>query len=100
MTRDELDALGVACDLQTAARALGISKSAAYSLVERGEFPVEVIAWGSRYSVPTAGLRQVLLGETPAPADRVLANQARIIELLELLVQLTKTQAIQSINAA
>lgn len=100
MTREELDALGVSTDLRTAAEALGISKSAAYSLVERGEFPVEVIAWGSRYSVPTAGLRQLLLGETPPPADQVLDRLDRICNSLDLLVDLLKAQAISSIQVA
>lgn len=100
MTRDELDALGVTCDLQTAARALGLSKSAAYALAEKGKFPVPVIRWGSRYSVPTAGLRQLLLGETPPPADQVLDRLDRICNSLDLLVDLLKAQAISSIQVA
>lgn len=60
MRTEEIDALGVSCDLRTAARALGISKSSAYELAKRDEFPVRVIRIGSRYVVPTADLRALL----------------------------------------
>lgn len=60
MKQNELDALGVSTDLQTAARALGISKSSAYALASRDEFPTRVIRVGSRYVVPTAELRAIL----------------------------------------
>ncbi|MCA4997749.1 DNA-binding protein [Tsukamurella tyrosinosolvens] len=60
MTPDEVDALGVSTDLKTAARALGLSVSGAYALAQRGEFPCRVIRAGSRYIVPTVGLRAVL----------------------------------------
>lgn len=67
MTPEEIDALGVTTDLQTAARALGISKSSAYSAARNGTFPCRVIRVGSRYVVPTAGLR-ALLGVTEGTA--------------------------------
>jgi len=67
MTPEEIDALGVTTDLQTAARALGISKSSAYSAARSGTFPCRVIRVGSRYVVPTAGLR-ALLGVTEGTA--------------------------------
>jgi len=60
MRTEEIDALGVSCDLRTAARALGISKSSAYELAKRDEFPVRVIKIGARYVVPTADLRALL----------------------------------------
>ncbi|EOM78032.1 DNA-binding protein [Rhodococcus rhodnii] len=60
MTPEELDALGVATDIQTAARALGISQSQAYSLARRDLFPVPVIRAGGRYVVPTRGLKAAL----------------------------------------
>lgn len=60
MKPQELDALGVSTDLQTAARALGISKSSAYALASRDEFPTRVIKVGGRYIVPTAELRALL----------------------------------------
>lgn len=99
-TRPQLDALGVATDLQTAARALGIGKATAYDLAGRNEFPVPVIRFGTRYSVPTAGLREVLLGESPPPADEILSRLDRIAESLDLLVRLTKSSAIHTIEKA
>lgn len=60
MTPQELDALGVSTDLRTAARALGLSVSGAYQLAQKGEFPCRVIRAGSRYIVPTVGLRELL----------------------------------------
>ena len=94
ITREALDELGVSTDLQTAADALGISKSAAYKLAAADEFPVPVIRWGTRYSVPTAGLREALFGgETSPPADEILARLDRIaasaIEIAQLLRVLT-----------
>lgn len=67
MTPEEIDALGVSTDLQTAARALNISKSSAYTAAREGNFPCRVIRVGSRYVVPTAGLR-ALLGVTDGTA--------------------------------
>lgn len=60
MRNEEIDALGVSCDLRTAARALGVSKSTAYALAQKGEFPTRVVKIGSRYVVPTADLRALL----------------------------------------
>lgn len=60
MTREELDALGVSTDLRTAARALGLGASTAYQLASEGKFPVPVLRAGSRYIVPTSGLREAL----------------------------------------
>lgn len=60
MTPEEFDALGVSTDLVTAARALGISKSTAYSAARGGTFPVRVIRVGARYVVPTADLKAAL----------------------------------------
>lgn len=60
MTPEEIDALGVSTDLQTACRAIGISKSAGYTAAKAGTFPCRVIRIGSRYVVPTAGLRELL----------------------------------------
>ena len=64
----DIDALGVQTDLRTAARVLGIGKTMAYRLAERGEFPCRVIRIGSRWVVPTAGLREVL-GLPPLGAE-------------------------------
>ncbi|AMS02792.1 hypothetical protein SEA_YEEZY_47 [Gordonia phage Yeezy] len=96
ITREALDELGVSTDLQTAAEALGISKSAAYKLAAADEFPVPVIRWGTRYSVPTAGLREVLFGgETPPPPD-VLACLERIAESNDEIVRILRVLAVNS----
>ncbi|WP_243708303.1 helix-turn-helix domain-containing protein [Actinomadura sp. GC306] len=44
----------------TAARALGLSRTYAYNLAKRGEFPCRVIRIGTTYRVPTAELRKLL----------------------------------------
>lgn len=96
ITREQLDQLGVATDLQTAADALGISKAAAYKLAAADEFPIRVIRLGTRYSVPTAGLREVLLGEAPPPADDILARLDRIAETNAEIVRILRVLAVNS----
>lgn len=69
MTPTEIDDLGVSCDVPTAARALGIGKTSAYTAIREGTFPVPVLRVGARYVVPTAGLKAAL-GLVPAiPRD-------------------------------
>ncbi|GAA4201582.1 helix-turn-helix transcriptional regulator [Actinocatenispora rupis] len=75
-------------DLITAARALGIGRTAAYRLAQDGDFPCPVITVGGVYRVPTAGLAR-LLGIDPAdlaasttlpparPSDSDRARRAR-----------------------
>ena len=65
MNRDELLALPTTVDLVTAARALGIGRTAAYQLARAGELPVPVLRLGSRYRVPTAALLTAL-GVSPS----------------------------------
>lgn len=66
MTTDELLALGASTDIQTACRALGISKSSGYALARSGDFPCRVIVIGARYVVPTIGLLDLLGIKRPA----------------------------------
>jgi excisionase family DNA binding protein len=54
--------------LQDAATQLGIGKTNAYALAQRGEFPVPVIRAGRRYVVPREPLERLLAGET-SPRD-------------------------------
>jgi hypothetical protein len=49
-------------DAPDAFRALGISKNAGYSLIQRGQFPCKVIKAGKRLLIPKAALT-ALLGE-------------------------------------
>lgn len=59
MVRDLLD-LPPAVDVETAARAFGISRSHGYNLARTGEFPCRVIRAGRSFRVVTADLRRVL----------------------------------------
>ncbi|MET4611053.1 putative DNA-binding transcriptional regulator AlpA [Rhodococcus sp. PvR044] len=56
----------------TAGQAVGVSKSHAYALARRGEFPVRVLRLGAAYRVVTAEL-QALLG---LPTDEVRGGAA------------------------
>lgn len=53
-------------DVNAAAAAFGISRSHAYDLVARGEFPAKVIRVGSRYRVITASIIRALSDEALA----------------------------------
>lgn len=76
LTLDELRALGTVTDIDTAARALGLSRSTAYELAKAGTFPCPVIAVPTyrgeskrkRYRVPVAGLLATLGVHTPTGA--------------------------------
>ncbi|MFI7408717.1 integrase [Streptomyces sp. NPDC049627] len=65
MTREELLALPVAVDLDTANKALTIGRSTGYALAKRNEYPVTVLKLGNAYRVVTAELHR-LLGIDPA----------------------------------
>ena len=55
-------------DLMTAARALGLGRTKAYELAQRGQFPCRIVRIGDLYKIPTADLLR-LLGmtvETPS----------------------------------
>jgi hypothetical protein len=65
--------LGAVTDITTAGAILGLSRSAAYDLAHRGEFPIPVIRAGSRYRVPVAALH-IPLAPEPADATRPVAT--------------------------
>lgn len=67
MTREELLALPVAVDLDTANKALTIGRSTGYALAKRDEYPVTVLKLGNAYRVVTADLHR-LLGMAPERA--------------------------------
>lgn len=67
LTFNDVAALPVTIDLLTAARALGVSRTTAYSMARTGTFPCPVIRVGGAYRVPTAGLLR-LLGLVPTQA--------------------------------
>ena len=69
-TPARIRALGAVTDIVTAGAILGLSRSAAYDLAARGEFPVAVMRVGSRYRVPVAALLTALhIPLEPAAGD-------------------------------
>jgi hypothetical protein len=59
-TLSEIRTWPATVDIASAARALGISRSHAYTLAERGEFPATVLTVGHRLRVVTASLIAIL----------------------------------------
>ena len=59
-TERRIRALGPVTDVATAARIFDLSRAAAYDLAKRGQFPVTVLRFGSRYRVPVAAILQAL----------------------------------------
>ncbi|QDY78142.1 integrase [Streptomyces qinzhouensis] len=67
MSREELLALPVAVDLDTANKALTIGRSTGYALAKQDAYPVKVLRLGNAYRVITADLHR-LLGLALEPA--------------------------------
>jgi predicted DNA-binding transcriptional regulator AlpA len=65
MTADEVRALPAVVDLPTAARALGVGRSAAYELVRVGAWPTPVVRLGKLIKIPSAPLVELLGLSTP-----------------------------------
>jgi hypothetical protein len=61
-TLEEIKQWPATVDVSTAASAFGISRSHAYDLVGRGEFPAEVLKFGTRCRVITASIVRALSG--------------------------------------
>jgi hypothetical protein len=57
---DEVRALGVRTDVETAGSILGLSRTQAYEAIKRDRFPVPVIRIGRRIVVPTRPLLRLL----------------------------------------
>ncbi|WP_431973399.1 helix-turn-helix domain-containing protein [Micromonospora haikouensis] len=66
-TADRIRALGAVTDLTTAAAIFGLSRATAYDLARRGQFPVAVLRFGSRYRIPVAAILHAL--HLPADDD-------------------------------
>jgi predicted DNA-binding transcriptional regulator AlpA len=60
MTPDEIKSLPATVDLPTAARALGLGRSAAYELVRTGAWPTPVLRLGRLIKIPSAPLAALL----------------------------------------
>lgn len=69
MNRRELDDLPTVVDVPTAARVLGLSRTAAYELIRVGGWPTPVFRLGRLIRVPTAPML-ALLGISAAAGSR------------------------------
>ncbi|SRR6266545_4530769 len=68
LTLDDLRHLPPTIDVVTAGKALGVSRTKAYELARRGEFPCRVLMLGRSYRVPTAELLRLLgIGNEDSP---------------------------------
>lgn len=76
MNRSELDALPAVVDVCTAAKVLGLSRTAAYELIRVGEWPTPVFRLGKLIRIPTAPML-ALLGLGPAAAASVATEPNR-----------------------
>ncbi len=56
----DLAGLPYVVDVETAARALGLSRTLAYELAKRDEFPCRIIRVRTAYRIPTAELLRLL----------------------------------------
>jgi hypothetical protein len=65
-TAQQVAALGLTCDITTAAAVLGIGRTLAFQLLREGRFPVRVLRLGRAARVPVADLLILL---TAAPTQ-------------------------------
>jgi excisionase family DNA binding protein len=75
VNRQQLTALPAVLDVPTAAKALGLSRTAAYELIRTGEWPTPVFRLGRLIRIPTAPLLE-LLGIEPDGARRARVEAA------------------------
>ncbi|GAA3962802.1 helix-turn-helix domain-containing protein [Gordonia caeni] len=98
-SREDLDKLGVTCDVVMTARALGVSERHVRTLIDRGEFPIRVLRIGSRIVIPTADLKAYVLGDTVLQPDLIgrlddlLESHREVVRLLGILVAAQVTPA-------
>jgi hypothetical protein len=59
-TAERIRALGAVTDIKTAASIFGLSRTVAYELAHRDQFPVPLIRVGTRYRVPVAAILTAL----------------------------------------
>ena len=65
LTEAQITALPAVLDVPTAARVLGLSRTAAYELIRTGDWPTPVFRLGRLIRIPTAPMLD-LLGIDPA----------------------------------
>lgn len=78
MNRTELDALPAVVDVCTAARMLGLSRTAAYELIRTDAWPTPVFRLGKLIRIPTEPMRELLGLRRPAgqPAGQPTGHRA------------------------
>lgn len=69
-TDDQVWALGVKTDVETAGSIFNLSRTQAYLAVKEDRFPVPVVRVGRHLIVPVAPIRQLLGMERPGPQPR------------------------------
>lgn len=60
MTADELAALPISVDIETAGRAFGIGRTRAHELARAGDFPCQVLRVGLKYRVSRSEICRAL----------------------------------------
>ncbi|THV42014.1 helix-turn-helix domain-containing protein [Glycomyces buryatensis] len=73
-TRERVEALGMVCDVETAAQILGIGRTVAYRLAREGDFPTPIRKIGGQYRVLVRGLLDFLDGAELEPVEAVRAQ--------------------------
>lgn len=71
----EVRALGVRTDVETAGSIFGLSRTQSYMAIKGGRFPVPVITVGRRLIVPTAPIRRLLQIDQAEPVAAGPADQ-------------------------
>jgi len=62
-TGEQVAELPVTVDLVTAGSVFSMGRTKAHELARTGTFPVPVLRVGSRYVVPTAAIKRLLIGD-------------------------------------
>lgn len=70
MDRQQLAALPAVLDVCTAAKVLGLSRTAAYELIKAGEWPTPVFRLGRLIRIPTAPILDLLRIDTQQTVTR------------------------------
>lgn len=71
LDRQQLTALPAVLDVPTAARALGLSRTAAYELIRTGEWPTPVFRLGRLIRIPTAPILELLGIDTVVERNKI-----------------------------
>ena len=75
MDRHHLAALPAVLDVATAAKALGLSRTAAYELIRTGEWPTPVFRLGRLIRIPTAPILDLLGIDPRANVDMATTTE-------------------------